>query len=64
MREAIGRIVGALVGFVLSLIPAWVGITEAMSADLQLSITAALVVLGYGVTHKFLRANVPTFSDE
>ena len=64
MREAIGRIIGAGMGFVLSLIPAWFGFTEAMTADLQISLTAALVTVGYAVTHKFLRSNVPTFSDE
>ncbi len=64
MRESIGRIVGALVGFVLSLLPVWAGLTEAMSADLQMSITAALVALGYGITHKFLRSNVSAFNDD
>ena len=64
MREAISKIIGAGVGFLISLIPAWVGLTEAMSMDLQFSITSVLVVLGYGLTHRYLRANVPALSDK
>ena len=64
MREAIGRIIGGGVGFLVSLIPAWMGMTEAMSADLQMSITGTLIIIGYAITHKFLRSNVPTFSDD
>ena len=64
MREAIGRIIGAGVGFMISLIPAWFGMTEALTAELQMSITALLITLGYAITHKLLRSNVPTFSDD
>ena len=64
MREAIGRIIGAGVGFVISLIPAWFGMTEALTVELQMSITGALITAGYAITHKFLRSNVPTFSDD
>ncbi len=63
MREAIGRIIGAGVGFLVSLIPAWMGLTEAMSADLQTSLTAALVTVGYAVTHKTLRAKTNILND-
>lgn len=64
MREAIGRIVGAGVGFVISLIPAWMGLTEAMSLEFQMSITGVLITVGYAITHKYLRSNIPTFSDD
>lgn len=64
MREAIGRIVGAGVGFLVSLIPAGMGLTGDMTVALQISITSALVTVGYAVTHKLLRSNSSTFSDD